>query len=91
MKNHELLDMIGEVNEDYVLEAGNNVTRPRFRWKTLAACAACAALVLAAYPVYRAVNPPLHEYTVEKGGGILDTQGDIKSPAGVSGRGLCGR
>lgn len=80
MKNHELLDMIGEVNEDYVLAAESNVTRPRFRWKTLAACAACAALVLAAYPVYRAVNPPLHGYTVEEGGGVLDTQGDVKAP-----------
>ena len=84
MKNHELLDMIGEVNEDYVLEAGNNVTQPRFRWTTLAVCAACAALVLAAYPVYRAVNPPLHRYTVVEGGGVLDTQGDIKAPAGGS-------
>lgn len=82
MKNHELLDMIGEADEDYVLEAGNNVTRPRFRWMTLAACAACAALVLAAYPVYRAVNPPLHDYTVVEEGGILDTQGEIKAPAG---------
>ena len=83
MKNHELLDMIGEVNEDYVLEAGSSVTRPRFRWKTLAACAACAALVLAAYPVYRAVNPParpLHGYTVVERDGVLDAQGDIKAP-----------
>ena len=31
MKNHELLDLIGDVSEDYVLEAGNNVVRPRFR------------------------------------------------------------
>lgn len=81
MKNHELLDLIGEAGEDYVLAAGNNVTRPRFRWKTLAACAACAALVLAAYPVYRAFNPPLHSYTVMEGG-ALSTEGDIKAPAG---------
>lgn len=61
MKDYELLDMIGEVNEDYVREADGNVVRPRFRWKTLAACAACAALILGAYPLYRAANPPLHD------------------------------
>ena len=62
MKNHELLDMIGDVSEEYVQGADSNVVRPRFRWKTLAACAACAALVLGAYPVYQAANPPLHDY-----------------------------
>lgn len=85
MKNHALLDMIGEANENYVLEAGDNVTRPKSNWKTLAACAACAALVLAAYPVYRAVNPPLHGYTMVEGGGVLDTQMEIKVPAGGAG------
>lgn len=63
MKNHELLELIGDVNEDYVLEAEDNVVKPRFGWRKLAVCAACAALVLA-YPVYRAVHPPLHSYTV---------------------------
>ena len=63
MKNHELLELIGDVNEDYVLEAEDNVVKPRFGWRKLAVCAACAALVLA-YPVYRAVPPPLHSYTV---------------------------
>lgn len=81
MKNHELLDMIGDVNEDYVLEAGNNVVKPRFRWKTLAACAACAALVLGAYPVYRAAHPPLHSYTVLEGS-AMNTLDDVKLPAG---------
>lgn len=81
MKNHELLDLIGEVNEDYVQAADGKVIRPKFRWKALAACAACAALVLGAYPVYRAVNPPLHEYTVLEGGG-LTTLDDVKAPAG---------
>ncbi len=81
MKNHELLDMIGDVNEDYVLEAGNNVGKPRFRWKTLAACAACAALVLGAYSVYRAAHPPLHGYTVLEGGGMTTLE-DVKAPAG---------
>ena len=37
MKNHELLNLIGDVNEDYVLEAGSNVVKPQFRWKTIAA------------------------------------------------------
>ncbi len=81
MKNHELLDLIGDVNEDYVLEAGNNVVKPRFRWKTIAACAACAVLVLGAYPAYQAAHPPLHSYTVLEGGGMT-TQGDVKAPAG---------
>lgn len=58
MKNHELLDMIGEVNEDYVLAADDagHVARPRFRWKAFAACAACAALVLCAYPMWQGVK-----------------------------------
>lgn len=81
MKNHELLNLIGDVNEDYVLEAGNNVVKPRFRWKTIAACAACAVLVLGAYPAYQAAHPPLHSYTVLEGGGMT-TQGDVKAPAG---------
>lgn len=82
MKNHELLDLIGDVDEGYVLSAGNNVTRPRFRWKGWAAAAACAALVLAAYPAYRAFHPPLHDYTVVEGGGTLTAQDDVKAPAG---------
>ena len=47
MKNHELLDLIGDVNEDYVQAADGKVIRPKFRWKTIAACAACAVLVRA--------------------------------------------
>ena len=82
MKNHELLDLLGDVNEDYVLEAGNNVVKPRFRWKTLAACAACAALVLgASYPAYMAAHPALHGYTVMEGGSMA-TLDDVKAPAG---------
>lgn len=95
MKNHELLDIIGEANEDHVLDADSNVIRPRFRWKTLAACAACAALALCAYPAYRAFNTaaqsadvndaslPLHAYTLVEGGGSGPTaQADVKAPAG---------
>ena len=56
MNNHALLDIIGEVNEDYVLAAGDNVVKPRFRWKTLAVCAACAALIVAAYPAWQGLS-----------------------------------
>ena len=80
MKNHELLDIIGEVDESYIQSADSNVVRPRFPWKTLAACAACAALALGAWPIYRAVNPPLHAYTVVEGGGVMDTQREVKVP-----------
>lgn len=86
MKSYELLDVLGDVNEDYVRAADANVVRPRFRWKTLAACAACAVLVLAAYPVYRAGQPKLHDYTVMEGGmgETLETDLDemVKAPAG---------
>lgn len=39
MKSHDLLDMIGDVNEDYVRAADSGVVRPRFRWTAFAACA----------------------------------------------------
>lgn len=81
MKNHELLDLIGDVSEDYVQAADGKVIRPKFRWKAVAACAACAVLVLGAYPAYQAAHPPLHSYTVLEGGGMT-TQGDVKAPAG---------
>lgn len=82
MKNVELLDRIGEVNEDYVLSAGDNVAKPRFRWKTLAACAACGLLALGvSYPAYMAAHPPLHSYTVLEDGGMA-TLGDMKAPEG---------
>lgn len=90
MTDYELLDMIGEVNEDYVLAADSNVVRPRFRWKALAACAACAVLALGAYPVYQAVNPPLHDYTLmENSADSVDTVKEwddlAKAPAGGAG------
>ncbi len=81
MKNHELLNLIGDVNEDYVQAADGKVIRPKFRWRTAVACAACAVLVLGAYPAYQAAHPPLHSYTVLEGGGMT-TQGDVKAPAG---------
>lgn len=69
MKNHELLNLIGEANGDYVLETGDAAARPWFRWQCLAACAACAAMALG---VYRTASPTpeqnavvmLHAYTV---------------------------
>lgn len=82
MKNYELLNMIGDVNEDYVLAAGSNVARPRFGWKKLAAWAACAALIAAAYPVYRAFHPALHSYTTLEGGGAPAALDEVKAPAG---------
>lgn len=56
MKNYELLDMIGDANEDYVRAADVDVVRPRSRWRALAACAACAALIAAVYPFSRAIE-----------------------------------
>ena len=73
MKNCELLNLIGSVNEDYIQAADSKVVRPRFRWKPCAACAACAALMICAGPVYRMVHPPLHSYTVVEGGGTMNT------------------
>ena len=59
MKNHELLDLLGEAGEDYVRAAGENVVRPKFRWKTIAAaaclCLALAGTALAASPELRAL------------------------------------
>ena len=73
MKNREFLNLIGSVNEDYIQAADSKVVRPRFRWKTFVACAACAALMICAYPVYRMVNPPLHSYTVVERDGTMNT------------------
>lgn len=89
MKDHELLDLIGQVDEDYVLAAGDNVVRPRFRWKTLAASAACAALVLAAWPMAameagkKDAAPGLHAYVVMEGAGGAQERSEAapKAPA----------
>lgn len=91
MNKHELFDLIGEANEDYVNAADVPAKRARPRWRTWAACAACAALVLGAYPAYRALTPtPLHGYTVAEGngGGPYDDQSIVKTPGGdVPGQG----
>lgn len=58
MKNHELLDLIGDVNEDYVRAADSKVVRPRFRWKAAAACAACAVLALGISALPAALEGP---------------------------------
>lgn len=80
MKDHELLNLIGDVSEDYVQAADEAVVRPKFRWKTLAACAACAALMAGAYPAYLAAHPPLHNYMVLEDC-ALATLGDVKASA----------
>ena len=48
MKSQELLDILGDVDEKYVLAADENVVRPKFRWQPWAAAAACAVLICAA-------------------------------------------
>lgn len=85
MNSYELLGLIGEANEDYVLEAEGGEARPRPRWKIWAAAAACAALALCAYPVYKTASLsgtteqnaslPLHAYTVVESGGVLAEEG----------------
>ena len=77
MKDHELLNLIGDVSEGYVQAADETVVRPKFRWKALAACAACAALVAGAY---LAAHPPLHDYMVLEDC-ALATLDDIKASA----------
>lgn len=95
MKNYELLELIGEAGEDYVLEADSDGERPRFRWKAWAAAAACAALVLCAYPVYKTAalprttdlnaSPSLHAYTVVEGIGIGRAESSTAAAGGVDG------
>lgn len=57
MRPAELLDLIGEVREDYVLAAGRPAKRARPRWVAPAACAACAAAVLTAVFFLRQPTP----------------------------------
>ena len=85
MKNHELLDLIGDVNEDYVQAADGKVLRPNFLWKAVAACAACAVLVLGAYPAYQAAHPPLHSYTVLEDATGPQAQGATLRPGEAAG------
>lgn len=85
MKNHELLDMIGDVKEEYVRGADCNVARPRFQWRTWAACAACAALAVAAYPVFRTFQSQSANHYSE----LLDeARGPAAAPAETQGPGL---
>lgn len=76
MKNHELLDLLGEASEDYVRAAGENVVRPKFRWKTIAACAACAALVLGASLLPNlTMEGPAPKSTQDPGGTLVHQPG----------------
>lgn len=88
MKNYEFLDLIGSINENHIQAADSTVVRPRFRWKTFVACAACAALMICAYPVYRMANPPLHNYTMMESGGTMNTldgESTMTGGQGISG------
>lgn len=90
MNKHELFDLIGEADEDYVLAADRPVKRARPRWQIWAACAACAALVIGAYPLYNALRPqPLHSYTVVEGAvNGITAQSTMKEPfPGTGGQG----
>lgn len=82
MKNYELLELIGDVNDDFIQAADSAATRSRFRWRTFVACAACMALMVCAYPVYRMIHPPLHSYTIEAGGNASETLDGDKAVAG---------
>ena len=54
MKSYELLELIGEADEQSVLAADEGpAQRPRARWTGWAACAACAALVLFGWQGWR--------------------------------------
>ena len=54
MTSQEFLEILGDVDEKYVLAADDNVVRPRFRWQPWAAAAACAALIcVAAWPNFK--------------------------------------
>ena len=81
MKSQELLEILGDVDEKYVLAADENVVRPRFRWQPWAAAAACAVLICAAaYPRF-APGPSNGEgvsadYAPPIGDGPADAMGD---------------
>lgn len=79
MKNYELLDMIGEAGEDYVLAAEGGETRPRFRWRGWVAAAACAALLAGVYPASQAFlrrqDNSAPEQKEEAAGALIDSPG----------------
>lgn len=56
MNPAELLDLIGEVKEDYVLSAGRPNRQARPRWVSLAACAACATAFTGVFFLRRGVD-----------------------------------
>ena len=83
MKNYELLDLIGDANEDYVLAAEDGEVRPRLRpWA--AGLAACAALALCIYPIYRITRPDSVDCFADNAsaGGI--SEGSAPAQGGIS-------
>lgn len=56
-------------------------TKGRVRWGRYVAVAACAALAVAAVPIYGALNPPLHAYAVGDGGAAAE-HGEVLSLTG---------
>lgn len=81
MKNYELLDMIGEAGEDYVLAAEDGKTRSRFRWRGWVAAAACAALLVGVYPASQAFlrrqanSAPEQKKEAAGAGALIDSPG----------------
>lgn len=80
MKNHELLDIIGEVSGDYVLAADDHAARPRFRWKGWVAAAACVALIVAAYPASRTFSRRQADSAPEQNEEAASADALIESP-----------
>lgn len=56
-------------------------TKGKVRWGRYVALAACAALAVAAVPIYGALNPPLHTYAVDAGGAVAE-HGEVISLTG---------
>lgn len=71
MKHEIFNSMKGQLNPSLQTQAelqealSQPVKRKPVRWQRYVAVAACFALVVAAFPVYGALNPPLHAYAVE--------------------------
>lgn len=74
MNKHELLNLIGEVDENYILAADEAAKRRPIRWQGWAACAACVALVAAvAYPRFLPSKAPVE--------GVSADNAPVEAPA----------
>lgn len=88
MRSQEFLDILGDVDEKYVLAADENVVRPKFRWQPWVAAAACAALIcVAAYPRFGSSSSKgggtFVDYAPPMGDEATDAAGDavVEEPA----------